>query len=222
MDTDTYPRQEVQEFLKQFVCVRVNCEDKGEGEKTAGRFGVNSYPRLMVLGPLEKKLVEVRGRPQPEHFNEGLIQHLPHDMTVAAQDHKFSEAAEKMVVLRHWLEGTSARKSADDWYARLESDADFKAAYDAAQKQLEDDLAKAKEEAERAKAEADKARLAAEEKERKDLMAEAAGYAKKDKRKDAIECWKKVVERWPDSAEAKTARDKLKFFGVKMEDPPKK
>jgi predicted Zn-dependent protease len=125
------------------------------------------------------------------------------------------------VILRKWFEGTEARKAADQWYSRLESNTDFKAAYDDAQKKLDDGLAKAKEDAVKAQEAVEKARIAAEDKERKDLMTQAADLSKKNQRKDAIECWKKVNDRWPDSEEAKTARGKLKFFGVKVEEPKK-
>jgi tetratricopeptide (TPR) repeat protein len=221
MDADTYPRQDVQEALAAFVCVHINAEEAGEPSQVAQRYGVDSFPRLMVLDPMGNKLAEIKGKPNPEGFGERLPYDLHSAMAVAAKagDHKV--AAEKMVILRRWFEGTKARKAADEWYAQLESNADFKAAYDQAWKYLEDDLAKAREEAIRAKEAAEKARIAAEEKERKDLMAQASEHSKKNRRDEAIECWKKVVEKWPESEEAKTAYGKLKFFGVKLEEPKK-
>lgn len=219
MDTDTYPRADVQEFLKSFVCVHINAEK--EGADVAKKFGVDSYPRLMILDPMENKLVECKGKPHDETFAEEMLYDLHNGMAVAGKAGDFKGAAAKMVVLRRWFEGMPQRKAADDWYKELEGNADFKAAYDDAQKKLEEGLAKAKADAEKAKEAAEKARIAAEEKERKDLMAQAADFSKKNQRKDAIECWKKVNERWPDSEEAKTARGKLKFFGVKVEEPKK-
>lgn len=219
MDTDTYPRADVQEFLKTFVCVHINAEK--EGVDVAKKFGVDSYPRLMILDPMENKLVECKGKPHDESFGEEVLYDLHNGMAVAAKNGDFKAAAAKMVVLRRWFEGRPERKAADDWYKELEGNTDFKAAYDEAQKKLEEGLARAKEDAVKAGEAAEKARIAAEEKERKDLMAQAADFSKKNQRKDAIECWKKVNERWPESEEAKTARGKLKFFGVKVEEPKK-
>jgi hypothetical protein len=219
MDAGTYPREDVQEALKPFLCVHINAEK--EGVDVAKKYEANSYPRLMILDPMGNKLMEIKGKPADEGFKERLPYDIHNAMAVAAQAKDYKVAAEKMVILRRWFEGTDARKAADDWYQRLEADADFKAAYEEAQKKLDDGLAKAKEDAVKAQEEAEKARIAAENKERKDLMSQAAEHSKKNNRKEAIECWQKVNTRWPDSEEAKTARGKLKFFGVKVEEPKK-
>ncbi len=219
MDTDTYPRTEVQEFLKAFVCVHLNAEK--EGSAAAKQYGVDSFPRLMLVDPMGNKLVECKGKPHDDAFAEEVCYGLHNGMAVAAQAGDFKTAVSKMVYLRHWFEGRPERKAADDWYKQLEGNADFKAAYDEAQKKLEEGLAKAKEDAVKAQEAVEKVRIAAEEKERKDLMAQAADLSKKNQRKEAIELWKKVNDRWPDSEEAKTARGKLKFFGVKVEEPKK-
>lgn len=221
MDADTYPRQDVQEALKPFVCVHVNAESDGEGRQTAKEYGVNSYPRLMVLDPLGRKLVEIRGKPNAENFADDIAYDLHNGMATAAEAGDYKTAAPKMAVLRRWFEGTKARAAADQWYAQLEPRPEFKAAWDEATKALEADLAKAKANAEKAKEAAERARAEAEVRERKGLMDQAAEHSKKNRRKEAIDCWQKVVQRWPDSEEAKTARGKLKFFGVKVEEPKK-
>ena len=219
MDADTYPRADVQEALKPFLCVHINAEK--EGVDVANKYDAHSYPRLMILDPMGNKLMEIKGKPSDEGFGERLPYDLHNSMAIAAKAGDFKVAASKMVILRRWFEGTAARKAAEDWYKELEANADFKAAYDEAQKQLEDGLAKAKDEAVKAGEAAEKARIAAEDKERKELMTTAADLSKKNQRKEAIECWQKVNTRWPDSEEAKTARGKLKFFGVKVEEPKK-
>lgn len=219
MDTGTYPRADVQAALKPYLCVHINAEK--EGTAVAQKYGVDSFPRLMLVDPMGNKLMEIKGKPADEGFGERLPYDIHNAMAVAAQAGDFKVAAEKMVYLRRWFEGTDARKGADDWYKQLEANADFKAAYDEAQKKLEEGLAKAKDEAVKAQEVIEKARIAAEEKERKELMATAAEHSKKNRRKEAIECWQKVNERWPESEEAKTARGKLKFFGVKVEEPKK-
>ncbi|KAF0246251.1 MAG: hypothetical protein FD180_882 [Planctomycetota bacterium] len=217
MDADTYPRADVVEALKPYLCVHINAEK--EGKDVASKYGVNSFPRLMILDPMGNKLMEIKGKPQDEGFGERLPYDIHNAMAVAAKAGDFKVSAASMVYLRRWFEGTEARKAAEDWYKQLEANADFKAAYDEAQKKLEDGLAKAKEEAVGQREALEKARIVAEEKERKDLMATAAEHSKKSRRKEAIECWQKVNDRWPDSEEAKTARGKLKFFGVKVEEP---
>jgi len=219
MDADTYPRADVVEALKPYLCVHINAEK--EGKDVANKYGVNSFPRLMILDPMGNKLMEIKGKPDDEGFKERLPWGIHNSMAVAAKAGDFKIAAPNMVVLRRWFEGTDARKGADDWYKELEANADFKTAYDDAQKKLEEGLAKAKEEAVGQREALEKARLVAEEKERKELMATAAEHSKKSRRKEAIECWQKVNDRWPDSEEAKTARGKLKFFGVKVEEPKK-
>lgn len=219
MDADTYPRQDVQEALAAYVCVHINAEK--EGVEVAKQYGVNSYPRLMLLDPMGNKLMEIKGKPSADGFGERLPGDIHRAMAAAAEKGEYKVAAEKMVVLQKWFEGSDARKAAEDWYRRLETNEEFKAAWDEASKKLEEGLAAAKADAEKAREAAEKARIAAEDKERKDLMATAAEHSKKNRRKEAIECWTKVNDRWPDSEEAKTARGKLKFFGVKVEDPKK-
>ncbi|MEK7467798.1 MAG: hypothetical protein AAB074_10330 [Planctomycetota bacterium] len=209
----------MQEALKPYLCVHINAEK--EGVDVAKKYGVDSFPRLMILDPMGNKLMEIKGKPQDEGFGERLPYDIHNTMAVAAQKKDFKVAAQNMVYLRRWFEGTEARKGADDWYKQLEADVDFKAAYDEEQKKLEDGLAKAKEDALKIQEAAEKARVIAEEKERKELMVTAAEHSKKSRRKEAIECWEKVNTRWPDSEEAKTARGKLKFFGVKVEEPKK-
>ncbi|MCE9582805.1 MAG: hypothetical protein K8T20_09955 [Planctomycetes bacterium] len=219
MDTDTYPREDVQAALKPYVCVKINAEK--EGVDVAKQYDAHSYPRLMILDPMGNKLMEIKGKPADEGFGERLPYDIHNAMAVAAKAGDYKAAAGKMVYLRRWFEGTDGRKGADDWYKQLEANADFKAAYDEAQKTLEDGLAKAKEDAVKVQEAAEKARIAAEDKERKDLMVTAADFSKKNQRKEAIECWQKVNDRWPNSDEAKTARGKLKFFGVKVTEPKK-
>lgn len=209
----------MQAALKPYLSVHINAEK--EGVDVARKYGVTSFPRLMILDPMGNKLMEIKGKPSPEGFGERLPYDLHNAMAVAAKGGDFQVAAGKMVILRRWFEGTAARTAADDWYRELEGNAEFLAAYEEARKTLETGLAKAKEDAVAAQAAAEVARVAAEEKERKDLMSAAAEHSKKNRRKEAIECWQKVNATWPDSEEAKTARGKLKFFGVRIEDPKK-
>lgn len=219
MDADTYPREDVKKALLPYVCVHINAEQAGESEQVAKQFGVNSFPRLMLVDPMGRKLMEIKGKPEAEGFGERLPYDMHRKMADAAAAGDFKAAADSMVYLRRWFEGTEARKAADEWYARLESNADFKSAYDAAASKLEGELAKAKEDALKQKEAADKAKAEAEIKERKDLMAQASDLSKKSKRGEAIEIWKKVYARWPESEEGKTAKGKLKFFGVRIEEP---
>lgn len=219
MDADTYPREDVKKALLAYVCVHINAEKAGESEQVAKQFGVNSYPRLMLVDPMGRKLMEIKGKPSAEGFGERLPAEIQEQLEAAVSAGDFKAAADRMAILRHWFEGTGARKAADGIYARLESNEEFKSAYDAAVSKLEAELAKAKEDAVKAHEIAEKARAEAEIKERKDLMAQASDLSKKSKRNEAIEIWKKVYARWPDSEEGKTAKGKLKFFGVKVEEP---
>ena len=152
----------MQEALKPYLCVHINAEK--EGVDVAKKYDVHSFPRLMLLDPMGNKLMEIKGKPADEGFGERLPYDIHNAMAEAAKASDFKVAAGKMVLLRRWFDGTEARKAADDWYQRLEANADFKAAYDEAQKTLDDGLAKAKEDALKVQEIADKARIVAEEK----------------------------------------------------------
>jgi hypothetical protein len=222
MDADTYPREDVQQFLKDIVCVKVDAEEAGEPEQVAKRFGANSFPRLILVDPLGRRIAEIRGKPAEEQFAASVLYDWRSAMSAAtaAGDHK--GAAEKILVLRRWFPDRDEGKDAESAYGRLESDEAFKAAWEAEKTRFEEGLAKAKEEGDAAQAVLLKEKAEKETKERKEMLAQAAELAKKSKKKEAGEIWQKIVTQWPDSEEAKTARGRMKFYGVKIVEPDPK
>ena len=81
MDADTYPRADVQEALAAYVCVHIDAEK--EGVEVAKQYGVNSYPRLMILDPSGRKLMEIKGKPAVEGFGERLPYNIHMEMAQA-------------------------------------------------------------------------------------------------------------------------------------------
>ena len=74
MDEVTYADPSVQQFLSQFVCVRLNTDD-GAGAQFAQEHNINGIPATVVLDPVTGRLADNQGFVQPAQF-AAMVQQL--------------------------------------------------------------------------------------------------------------------------------------------------
>ncbi len=194
METDTYPREDVQKFLSDKVCVKVN-PGKGKDQKALYEsFKVTGVPTLLMITPDGKEIARSGGKPPPAQFVASFVNPSWNEMVNAENAKDLKKAVEPAFLLATWYAETEAGKKAQESVKAHAGDPDFKAAYD--------ELAKAHE--------------------RTTLLNKGNWLLKTNKKPEAIEAYKALVEAQPDCKEAVTAKSMLKKLGVKLEEPAKK
>jgi len=68
LEKQVYSTPRFQEFARQFVLLRVDTEDRGEGSKLAGRFGAYSLPTTLVLDANLARVGKVEGFAPTEQY----------------------------------------------------------------------------------------------------------------------------------------------------------
>lgn len=69
MDRDTFHNQQVDEYLAQnLICMKVNAEDRGQGQALARRYQVAAYPTVLVIDPSGKLVNKHMGYLTPSEF----------------------------------------------------------------------------------------------------------------------------------------------------------
>jgi len=220
MGTDTYTRDDVKKFLSTMVCAEINPE-KAEGKAAGDKYHVRGFPTFILEDPAGNKLLEDSGKPAPDQFIWMLAGPTYTKLQDLARSGDMKALGKVAWEMEKWFLDTEWGKGIPGLKKQHEADAAFNEGYAAAQTAYDEALKKAREDAAKAEEAAKKAAEAAALKEARDLLDQASQFSKQNKRKDAIEIWKKIIAKYPNSPEAKTARDRLKFFGVKVDDPPK-
>jgi hypothetical protein len=194
METDTYPREDVKKFLSDKVCVKVN-PGKGKDQKALYEsFKVTGVPTLLMITPDGKEIARSGGKPPPEQFVAAFVNPAWNEMVNAEQAKDLKKAVEPAFMLATWYAESEAGKKAQEFVKNHSGDADFKAAYEALER----------------------------EHQRTTLLNQGNWLLKNGKKADAIEAFKALVEAQPESKEAGTAKAMLKKLGVKLEEPAKK
>ncbi|MBI2923249.1 MAG: hypothetical protein HYY18_19510 [Planctomycetes bacterium] len=193
MDTDTYPREDVQKFLAGMVCIKVNPGKGKEMKKVYDSFGIRSVPTLMLIDPAGKELARSNGKPPPDQFVAAFVNPAWNAMVDAEKASDAKKMAENAFLLGTWFSDTDGGRRAVEIVSRNESNAEFKTAYDGLKSAHE----------------------------RASLLARGNWELKTGKKKEAIETLKGLVSSHPDSKEAGEAKATLKKLGVKPEEAPK-
>jgi len=75
LDRETFNNEGMVKFLNErFVCVKVNAEDNGAGQKLAGQYRVSGYPCALVFDPNGKFLGKISGYRDARAYQEALSQ----------------------------------------------------------------------------------------------------------------------------------------------------
>lgn len=75
LDRDTFSNEGMVKFLNEkFVCVKVNAEDNGAGQKLAGQYRVSGYPCALVFDQSGKFIGKVSGYRDPKAYEAALNQ----------------------------------------------------------------------------------------------------------------------------------------------------
>jgi thiol-disulfide isomerase/thioredoxin len=83
LDKDTYSQASVADAMKAFVNVRVDAE-KGEGVEIAKRYGVNSYPTLVIVDATGEEIDRISGYAPPAPFLKEIARIQSGEGTLAA------------------------------------------------------------------------------------------------------------------------------------------
>lgn len=204
METDTFPRRDVQDWLQGVVCVKVNAGGEN-GHPLATKFGVEGFPTLVLIEPTGRILHNEPGAP----IGEGFVDYFAAAEYNAAVDavniRDPKGAAPHLFFVRKWFPGTRLGKTAEEICADLEKEEGFKAAYEAAEKAYADSLATVRKETEEAARKEQERRAKA-----KDLKAEADALYAKYLRTKAYDVYRRIVAEYPDLPEADEAREILR------------
>ena len=88
LEKQVYTTPRFQEFARQFVLLRVDTEDRGEGAKLAGRFGAYSLPTTLILDPNLARVGKVEGFAPTEQYiaeiQDELDQHRDYERRMSA------------------------------------------------------------------------------------------------------------------------------------------
>jgi hypothetical protein len=206
METDTFPRRDVQEWLTGVVCLKINAGGDN-GHPLADKFRVEAFPTLVLLDPLGKVLHNRPGAPLGDGFVEYFSAERWNAAVEALNLKDWKGTAPHLFFVRKFFPGTKLGKQAEELCRELEQQEGFTDAYEAARKAHEDALAVARK--------ADEARLAkareAEQKEQerrakaKALKAEADELFKKYLKTKAYDLYRKILAEYPDLPEADEA-----------------
>jgi len=75
LDRDTFSNEGMVKFLgDKFVCIKVNAEDNGAGQKLAGQYRVSGYPCALVFDQSGKFIGKVSGYRDPKAYEAALSQ----------------------------------------------------------------------------------------------------------------------------------------------------
>jgi hypothetical protein len=210
METDTFPRRGVQEWLDGLVCMKVNAGGEN-GHPLATKFKVDGFPTLVLLDPMGKVLHNMAGAPPGEHFVASFAVERYNKAVESYNLRDAKGAAPDLFFVRKWFPGTDLGKRAEEICGLLEKEEGFREAYAAAGKAHADALAearKAKEEAER-KEEERRAKVKA-------LRTEADELYKKYLRTKAFDLYRRILAEYPDTPEAEWAESVLKKHKQKL------
>jgi hypothetical protein len=217
METDTFPRRDVQDWLGGLICIRVNAGGEN-GHPLATKFKVEGFPWLVLIDPTGKILYSDGGAPPGEHF---VAYFAVERYNKAVDSYNIKDpkgAAPDLFFVRKWFPGTDLGKKAEEICGLLEKEEGFKAAYAAAEKAYADALAEARK-AEEARLEEARAAKRKEEERRekaKALRAEADELYDKYLRTKAFDLYRKILAEYPDLPEAKWAESVLKKHKQKL------
>lgn len=193
MDTDTYPREDVQKFLAGMICVKVNPGKGKDAKKVYDSFQIRSVPTLMLIDPAGKEVAKSSGKPPPAQFVDAFVNPAWNAMVAAEKAGSPKAMAENAFLLGTWFAATEGGKRAEEIVSRNTANAEFKSALD----ELKTTHA------------------------RVSSLARGNWELKQGKKKESIETLKGLVEAYPDSKEATEAKATLKKLGVKPEAPAK-
>ena len=73
MDKTTYLDAGLAKYLNaKFVCVKLNAEDKGDGQKEAESHNIGDYPHMLIYGSNGKVIGQLAGFQKPQNFQASL------------------------------------------------------------------------------------------------------------------------------------------------------
>jgi len=194
METDTFPREDVQKFLSGMVCVKVNPGKGKDQKKIYDSFGVTGVPTLLLLDPTGKEIARSGGKPPPAQFVGAFVNPFWNKLVESEKAVDAKGMAENVFMLTTWFPGTEAFTRAEEMAKRNDSNAAFKTALD--------DLRNAHQ--------------------RSTLLARGNWELRNGKKKEATATYQELLAAQPDCKEAEEARKTLKKLGVKLDEPAKK
>ena len=211
METDTFPRRDVQEFLGHAICLKF---DVSQDDRVANKFGVKGFPTFILLHPNGTVLYNGAGKPPGPQFVSMFTYEYHNELVKSFNARKVEDAARRIFFLRRWFKGSKAAKAAAGMYEDLKNDEKFVAAYKRAEAETKAELKKLQD---RARAEA---RAAEQRRELERLKAEADTiYATRGKRYHSYRIYKKIILEFPKSPEAADARKRLRKHGQRWKEP---
>ena len=213
METDTFPRRDVQAFLANTIPLKI---DASREDRVSSKFGVQGFPTFVLLHPNGDVLFKDSGKPPGAHFVK-MFTYKHHNALVDAYNgKKYAEAARRAFFAKRWFPGTKVAKVAAEICAQLKKDQTFVDAYKRAETATAAELKTLKDRAEGEAKEAARRKRAAELKADADEI-----YGKRGKRFHSYKIYKKIILEFPRLPEAADARKRLRKHGVSWKEPKK-
>jgi thioredoxin-related protein len=207
METGTFPRRDVQDWLSNLVCMRVNAGGEN-GHPLATKFGVEGFPTIVLIEPTGRVLYNQGGAPAADHFVDFFAVEEYNKAVDACNIRDPKGAAPHLYFVCKWFRGTTLGKKAEEIRRSLEKEEGFEAAYEAARKSYEDALATARKADEERAAKAREAERREQERREKAraMKAEADELHRKYLRTKAYDLYRKILKEYPDLPEAAESR----------------
>jgi hypothetical protein len=220
MNSRVFPRRDVRDFLSGLVCLKIKDGSNHPDEKRLNRkFGIRAYPTLVLLDAEGKVLHNDSGAPSGDQFILSLG-YEPYDAMIKAYNgRRWAEAANHCHFLRTYFKGTKPiGEAAEQIYNGSKRQKAFLQAFAAAGENHKKALAKAREDWKRQQIEKERKRIAMLSAKARPLKEEADRLYKKTRYK-SYAIYKKVIWEYPETPEAKAAREILKKHKKKWKEP---
>lgn len=79
LDRDTFSNDSMVKYLSgKFVCIKVNAEDNGPGQKLAHEYGVAGYPCALIFDRSGKFIGKIAGYRDPKVYQDAITQIISH------------------------------------------------------------------------------------------------------------------------------------------------